>query len=192
MTPDDEVGFRVFVAGRSAALLRAAQLLTGDAHAAQDLLQEALARLVPQWNRVDDPEAYTRVAMHRLAISRWRRHRFGRELSHSQVPDRPSRGTDPERGVDDRMVLREALLRLTPRQRAVLVCRHVEDLDESTTAARLGISVGTVRSTNHRALARLRQLAPELAAPAPALTPAPATDAPVTEPTVLATDPTRR
>ena len=177
MTPDDELDFRAFVAARSPALLRAAHLLTGDAHAAQDLVQDALARLVAQWGRVDDPEAYTRVCMHRLTISRWRRHRYGRELSHSQVPDQPARGADPERVVDDRLALREALLRLTPRQRAVLVCRHVEDLDESTTAARLGISVGTVRSTNHRALARLRVLAPELAA---------------AEPTVLATDPTRR
>ena len=61
MDPDDETAFRAFVAARSAALLRTARLLAPDAHAAEDLVQEALSRLVPRWRRVDDPEAYART-----------------------------------------------------------------------------------------------------------------------------------
>lgn len=165
MNPEDEAEFRLFVAARSAALLRTARLLTGNGHAAEDLVQEALARLVPRWRRVDDPEAYARTTMHRLQISRWRRRSVIREDAHEQVPDqRPAGpfGTDPGTGIDDRVVLRRALTRLTARQRGVLIARYVEDLDEQATARLLGISVGTVRSTAHRALARLREVAPEL------------------------------
>ena len=61
------------------------------------------------------------------------------------------------------MVLTRALARLTARQRSVLVCRHIEDLDERETADRLGIRVGSVRSINRRALQRLLVLNPELA-----------------------------
>ena len=181
MDPDDERAFRAFVAARSAALLRTARLLTTDAHAAEDLLQEALSRLVPRWGRVDDPEAYTRTTMHRLQISRWRRLRVLREHTSEQIPDADlhsaarSLGRDEGGDVDDRLVIATALARLTPRQRGVLVCRYVEDLDERRTAELLGISVGTVRSTASRALARVRALAPELGAPArqPAPTSAP-------------------
>jgi RNA polymerase sigma factor (sigma-70 family) len=60
------------------------------------------------------------------------------------------------------MTVRQALARLTPRQRTVLVLRFFEDLPEGEVARLLDCSVGTVRSTTHRSLARLRVLAPEL------------------------------
>ncbi|HET9654462.1 MAG TPA: SigE family RNA polymerase sigma factor [Kineosporiaceae bacterium] len=170
MNPEAEADFRAFVTARSGPLLRTARLLTDQAHA-EDLLQEALSRLVPRWGAVDDPEAYVRVTMHRLQISRWRRRGVLRE---DAVEDPPVRQLADLTGtVDDRMVLRRALARLSPRQRAVLVCRYVEDLDEVATARMLGIRVGTVRSIAFRSLARLRQIAPELAAFRPG-TPLPA------------------
>jgi RNA polymerase sigma factor (sigma-70 family) len=61
-----------------------------------------------------------------------------------------------------RLVVRAALGKLTPRQRAVLVLRYFEDLSESDTAAVLSCSVGTVKSQTRHALSRLRVLAPEL------------------------------
>jgi len=60
------------------------------------------------------------------------------------------------------LVVQRSLARLTPRQRAVLVLRHFDDLSERETAEALGIAVGTVKSTNADALARLREGAPEL------------------------------
>lgn len=171
MRADDELEFRAFVAARTGALLRTARLLAGDLHAAEDLLQDALSRLVPKWRTVDDPEAYVRTSMHRLQISRWRRLGVLREHPVDAPPDPAGTGlwhaaappADGYGAVDDRLALVEALGRLTPRQRGVLVCRYVEDLDERRTADRLGLSIGTVRSTAHRALARLRVLSPELA-----------------------------
>ncbi len=160
MDPQQEAAFRTFVATRSRPLLHTAWLLTGDPAAAQDLLQEALARLVPQWRRVDDPSAYVRATMHRLQINRWRRNRLIREEPTAAAPEQVA--ADRLGSVDDRLVLVDALRRLSDRQRSVLICRYIEDLDERAAAERLGISVGAVRSIGHRALARLRKLAPEL------------------------------
>ena len=172
MNPHEESRFRAFVDARSRSLLHTARLLTPDAHAAEDLLQEALARLVPRWGRVDNPEAYTRVTMHRLQISRWRRRAVVTEDSVAEFAEFPGAGSRDHSGaVHDRMVLAAALARLTPRQRSVLICRHIEDLDERETARRLGIRVGSVRSINGRALARLLALGPELADFRPVRTP---------------------
>ena len=64
--------------------------------------------------------------------------------------------------VDLRMALRAALSTLTHRQRAVLVLRYLEDMSERDVAEALGVTVGTVRSTAHRALAQLRTRTPGL------------------------------
>ncbi|WP_344915259.1 SigE family RNA polymerase sigma factor [Streptosporangium oxazolinicum] len=161
MDAAEERRFREFVSARSPALMRLAFLLTGgDQHAAEDLLQTALARTVAGWSRVETPEAYVRQVMYRQQVSWWRRRR-------ETVVAEPPEGTvaDGTPGADLRIVMRRALARLTPRQRAVLVLRYYEDLPEAEVAGILGCSVGTVRSTAHRSLARLRVLAPELREP---------------------------
>lgn len=156
--------FRDFVAARSPALMRLAFLLTGgDQHAAEDLLQSALAKTVARWRTVEEPEAYVRQVMYRDQVSLWRRAGGRRETAVAQPPDWAVQ--DATHAVDVRIVVRRALARLTRRQRAVLVLRYFEDLPEAEVAAVLGCSVGTVRSTAHRSLARLRTLAPELAEP---------------------------
>ncbi|MEV5708632.1 sigma-70 family RNA polymerase sigma factor [Actinoallomurus sp. NPDC052274] len=66
--------------------------------------------------------------------------------------------------VDLRLLLERALLALPPRKRAVLVLRYFEDLPESEVAQIMGCSVGTVRSQAAKAIARLRELGPDLAA----------------------------
>ena len=69
----------------------------------------------------------------------------------------------PATAPDLRLTLEDALSRLTPKQRTVLVLRYFEDLTEVRTAAELGISSGAVKSMSRDALRRLRDLAPELA-----------------------------
>jgi len=66
-----------------------------------------------------------------------------------------------------RVTLQQALARLTPRQRTVLVLRFYEDLSEQQTANIMGTRLGTVKSQTKHALMRLRELAPELADLAP-------------------------
>jgi RNA polymerase sigma-70 factor (sigma-E family) len=161
--------FEQWAHARSAALARSAYLLTGDLHLAEDLLQETLTRVAQRWGRVrrhGAPDAYARTVMHNLAVDAWRRRR-------SRPPEvlgapAPELGVHGDVDTDRRLVLREALATLTARQRAVLSLRFYEDLTEVETAAVLGCSVSTVKSTAREALARLRANAPEqLAAFAP-------------------------
>lgn len=152
--------FEEFVAGRAGALGRVAYLLTGNHHDAEDLLQTALAKAAVHWERLDVPEAYVRRALYTQAVSRWRtlRRRPGERAGYP-LPEVAA----PDVDTDLRLVLEQALRRLTPRQRAVLVLRFYEDRSERETAEILGCAVGTVKSQTRHALDRLRALNPELA-----------------------------
>lgn len=145
------VEFEEFVRARGPALLRYGYVLTGDAHDAADLVQEALLRLSDTWRRVrhkDNPESYVRTIMTRQHISWWRRRR--REV----LTDDPPEGsyTDSHPTGD----LWKELASLPRRQRTVLVLRYYEDLSDQEIADILGISRGTVRSQAFRALNTLR------------------------------------
>jgi RNA polymerase sigma factor (sigma-70 family) len=59
------------------------------------------------------------------------------------------------------MVLVDALAKMPPRQRAVVVLRYWQDLDVAETAEALGCSEGTVKSQSARGLATLRALLTE-------------------------------
>ncbi|MEQ4205030.1 SigE family RNA polymerase sigma factor [Actinopolymorpha sp. B17G11] len=169
MDARSEHEFREFVDARSLALLRTAYVLTGDQHLAEDLVQNALAKLAARWHKVNEPEAYVRRAIYHDQVSRWRRRARIRE-DPSATPWAGNAGAvhdpaarDPAEQVGPRLDVLQALRKLAPRQRAVLVLRFLEDLPEREVAAVLGCSVGTVRSQTSRALARLRVLAPDLA-----------------------------
>ena len=158
--------FEAFVRARSASLAGTAYLLSGDRHLAEDLLQDALSRVADRWPSIargGDPEPYVRRALYNRAIVMWRRRRW-REVPHSDDPRPELRGrADDAETIARRLALRDALARLTPRQRAVLALRFYEDRSEAEAAAVLGCSVNTVKSQTRHALERLRQLAPELA-----------------------------
>ncbi len=153
----DDAGFTEWAAGAQRRLLRSAYLLTGDLHRAEDLVQEALVKVALRWPRLRDgnPTAYARTIVVRDNISWWRRKR---DLPMSSPQLLAEVSTDLEAAL----VVRRSLDRLTPKQRAVVVLRHFDDLSELDTAAALGVSVGTVKSQNSAALARLREGAPEL------------------------------
>lgn len=165
MDADAEKDFRAFVDHRSGALFRRAYLLTGDRHRAEDLVQSALAKAASKWTRLrrqDRAEAYVQRIIYNDYASWWRRRAKITELASSNVPDQPLAGAGHDHQTELKMIVHAALYRLTPRQRAVLVLRYLEDLSETECAQLLDISVGAVRSQNHRALARLREVAPEL------------------------------
>jgi RNA polymerase sigma-70 factor (sigma-E family) len=157
------VEFEEYVAARGAALARFASVLTGDPHAAEDLVQSALADTFRHWRRVsgEHPDAYVRrVLLNRYLRSR--RRRWWGELPAGSHPDSGAQEHDVAEAVVRRDELRSALRGLAPRARAVLVLRYYADLDDAAIAQTLGITPGTVRSTASRALATLRHTVPHL------------------------------
>jgi RNA polymerase sigma-70 factor (sigma-E family) len=152
--------FARYVRARQHRLLRAAYLVCGDAHLAEDLLQGAFAKLAQRWERLrgENPDAYVRRILYRDAISSWRR---TRRESLGLIPPEPMT-PDAVGRAGERIDLERALVALTPKQRAVIVLRYFEDRSEADTAEALGVSVGTVKSQAHAAIARLRTLMPDL------------------------------
>ncbi len=153
--------FDEFVAASAESLLRTAHLITWDASEAEDLVQECLLKVARRWPRVrrmEQPLAYARRVLINLTFDgAERRSRRRVELDAAAVVlDRPER--DVLAAIDTREELLDALARLTPRQRAVLVLRYFNDLTETEAAAVLGCSPGTVKSNASRGLARLREV----------------------------------
>jgi len=149
--------FEEYVTARGAALVRFARVLVGDQHRAEDLVQDALARAYLRWNRIvrtDQPDVYLRRAVLNGSRSWWRR-RGSRERPVEQPTDRPAPG-DLGAETAERDALWRNLSRLPARQRAVLVLRYYEDLDDATIAAVLGCTPVTVRTHALRALTALR------------------------------------
>jgi RNA polymerase sigma-70 factor (sigma-E family) len=147
--------FVEFARASSGGLLHAAYLLTGDRHAAEDAVQAALVRTYAAWSRVrrDDAFAYARRVLVNYVTDRWRRRL--REYATDKLPEQPSR-TDLAEEVALRQWLIGALASLTLRERAVIIMRYFFDLSEAAVADDLGVSLGTVKSTSSRALAKLR------------------------------------
>lgn len=146
-------GFEAFVNARGRELWRAAWLLTGDAHRAEDLVQTALTRSYPHY-RGDDTvfAAYVRTTMYRTYCSWWRRKWRG-EIPSEKVPETPVGETRAELSVD----VARALAELPRKHRAVVVLRYFEDRPISEVARLLGLAEGTVKAYSHTALQALRE-----------------------------------
>jgi RNA polymerase sigma-70 factor (sigma-E family) len=166
---DDEAAFRDFVHSRGTALLRMAYMLTGNRADAEDLVQAALAKTYIAWGKIQDRAAldnYVRRAMVNTHISWWRR----RKLDEYPTDELPDQVISDHAGESDMAeVVRRALDRLPQRMRAAVMLRYFEDMTEPEIATALGISLGTVKSTVSRAVAKLRDDA-ELVADEGALT----------------------
>ena len=153
--------FNEFVAGNLEQLLKTAYLITWDAGEAEDLAQECLLKVARRWPRVRgmaQPRAYAQRILINLALDA----AGGRARWRGELDGAPAGADEPARdllaGLEARAELRDALARLTPRQRAVLVLRYFNDLTEAQTAEVLDCSPGTVKSNASRGLARLREV----------------------------------
>ena len=138
---DDGLGFEEFVHATGDRILRAAVLLCGDHHLAEDLTQTTFAKVYAAWpsvSRADSPIAYTRKMLLRTFLSH-RRLRRSAEWPVVDVPEPPAHEPDHVARLD----LLAALRRLPPQDRAVLVLRYWEDLSVARSAELLGIREGT-------------------------------------------------
>ena len=155
--------FQDFIAARGPALLRTAYLLTGDQQLSEDLVQTSLEKALRHWSKIRVPgaaEGYVRRIMYRENVSFWRQRRT-REVPMAEPPEQLG-PAPPGDAVEDRIVMRTALMRLGARQRTVLVLRFYEDLTEAQVARAMGVTVGTVKSQTAKALDQLRRTAAEL------------------------------
>jgi RNA polymerase sigma-70 factor (sigma-E family) len=153
----ETLDFEEYVRSRQESLLRSARRLVPDPVDAQDLVQTALCRTFPRWDRIADKQladAYMRRVMINTRTEWWRARKLD-EVPTENLPDASiDDGTEQHA---DRAMLISALRVLAPKQRQVVVLRHWEQMSTEETARVLGMSTGTVKSTLHRALARLRE-----------------------------------
>jgi len=152
--------FDRFVADSSDTLLRTAYLIVWDLGEAEDLVQETLFEVARRWPRIrrmEHPIAYARrILVNRALSGSARRTRRREELIAPMPADRAAESAGAG-DIDGQDELMSALAALPPRQRAVLVLRYFLDLPEAEVAAALKCSLGTVKSTASRGLARLEQ-----------------------------------
>jgi RNA polymerase sigma-70 factor (sigma-E family) len=154
---DDRADFEGWMRSRQRRLLATAYLLTGDAHAAEDLVQTTLAKVYLAWDRVaaaDSVDAYARRMLVNEHTSGWRRLWRHREIVTDTSAHESAVAASEYDGVRDS--LWQAVCALPERQRAVVVLRYYEQLSEKETADALGVSTGTVKSQASRALDTLR------------------------------------
>ncbi len=152
--------FEEFARARTPQLYRSAWMLCGDAHRAEDLVQDTLAKVFVRWHRplvgaIDNPAAYAHTTLVRTYISAQRR-RSNHERPTEHLPERAVTGPQHQEGAATRLTLAAALEELAPLDRAVLVMRYLDDTSVADTAAALGVSGQAVRNRTLRALDRLR------------------------------------
>ena len=154
---ETDESFVAFVAARSGRLIGHAELLCGDPEQARDIVQTVLTRAYPRWHRIehDDPYGYLCRAVTNAVTDWWRRAHRRHERSVYDFPE-TSTATDHAAMLTDRRTLVAAHGRLTPRERSVVVLRFLHDYAERDVARLLDISTGTVKSTCHVALRKLR------------------------------------
>ena len=152
----DATEFAEFASAASPRLRRMAFLMCGNWHTAEDLAQTALAKVFASWPRIrrqDAVDAYATRTLVNTFLADRRLRRTG-EILTAQLPERPAGGPAPE----TRIVVLDALATLPPRSRATVILRYWADLNVDQSAAVLGCSPGTVKSTTARALTRLKDV----------------------------------
>jgi len=144
------------------ALRRYARALTGDAWAADDLVQDTLERACSKWRlwmAGTDLRAWLFAIMHNLYISevrqRMRRGGLAHPLDWNELDDEPPA---PDAPLDTAIDLQRCLSRLPDDQRVVLLLVTLQDLSYAEVARIVGVPVGTVMSRLSRARARLQEL----------------------------------
>ncbi len=149
--------FEEYVTASSGRLLRFAYVLCGDRFLAEDLVQDVLSRTHRHWRRVEseNPDAYLRTALVRAHLS-WRRRRMSTEKVLAEPPEPGAGSVDFTQQLASRDELWSLLASLPKAQRAVMVLRFYEDLDDRRIAEVLGCAPVTVRVHASRALGTLR------------------------------------
>lgn len=161
MRADHEREYVEFVTARLAQLHRAAYLLCGDAHRADDLVQVTVTKLYTRWGQArnaDNLDGYVHRMLVRVFIDE-RRLAWSRVRLVHNTPEVPNR--QPNQGhadVETRDVVVRALNRLPVGQRTAVVMRYLCDMSVQEVAETMRCSTGNVKSQTARGLALLREV----------------------------------
>jgi RNA polymerase sigma factor (sigma-70 family) len=146
----DEADLAALYEREQPAMVRLACLLVGSRALAEEVVQDAFAAVGERWAQLDNPGGYLRTTVVngcRMLLRRRdteRRHAAGNDTTTVDAPT-------------ELVELRDALDRLSDRERAVVVLRYFVDLPDAEIAQVLECRDATVRSLAHRALAKLRK-----------------------------------
>jgi RNA polymerase sigma factor (sigma-70 family) len=155
--PPPERDFVTLCTEVGARLQRALTAQVGDPLLAEELAQEALARVAARWSSLRDverPDLYVLRVGANLAASWWRRRAVERRaLARLHAGAAPSY-LDPDGATS--VALRAAVAALPRRQREAVALRYGADLAVRDAAAVMGCSEGTVKALTHQAIAGLR------------------------------------
>lgn len=130
-------------------MVRLAQALADTRECAEEIAQDAFAKVYERWDRLSEPVGYLRVSVVNGARS---------ELRKRAVKRRVGLRLRPTASSDQPDYLMDALDRLSPRQRTALVLRFYAQMSERETAETMGVRPGTVKSLVSRGLANLRRV----------------------------------
>jgi RNA polymerase sigma factor (sigma-70 family) len=130
-----------------AGLVRLAMVLVDDQDQAEEVVQDAFAALYLRYRLVATPLAYVRASV----LNGGRKVLRRRALMRRQ----PALRTDDSELIYNHVL--DVIRRLPSRQRAAIVLRYELQLTDSEIAETLQVPIGTVKSTLHRAIARLRE-----------------------------------
>jgi RNA polymerase sigma-70 factor (ECF subfamily) len=165
-----------FLAGIERRAFRIAQIATGDADEAMDLVQDAMLKLVQRYGARDDAEwgpLFHTILQHRIrdwyrrtkVRNRWRQWLSKGEKADERfdllesVADRSQPSSDKQLALKRAIIALEQALRTLPfRQQQAFLLRAWEELDVAQTATTMGCSQGSVKTHYFRAVHTLRKL----------------------------------
>jgi RNA polymerase sigma-70 factor (ECF subfamily) len=159
----DEDAFRAFYERTARPVWAYLRRITGDAHAADDLLQEAYYRFIRS-GVVHESESHRRNALFLIATNvardRARKHRGHHDvpLPDSDAPDAIRAPGNPAQQVESRMDLRRAMARLNPLQREVLWLAYAQGSSHQEISEVVGVRAANVKALLCRARRKLAEL----------------------------------
>jgi RNA polymerase sigma-70 factor (ECF subfamily) len=156
----DHDAFAVLATAASSRLDAAARLILRDPELARDAVQNALVRAWRDLPGLRDPDRFD-AWLHRLTINacldearRLRRRPIEVDILPIDEPNSP----DDARHLADRDLVEQALARLDPEQRALVVLHYYLGYPLPEAATSLGISLPAAKSRLHRAIGALRRV----------------------------------
>lgn len=157
----DKLAFEELVAKWEKRLWYYAFRVTNSESAAWDIVQETWFGIVKGINKLEDVSVFPRWAFRilRNKCTDWLRKQNLHDRLEPQLIEQVQSASIRKQNSDEKAVaLSEAIARLSPDRRELLVLRYHEDFDIAQIAEILGIAEGTVKSRIHRTLNLLRQM----------------------------------